>query len=439
MKNMLTNEVWELLESFSTLFLIGIFFGNLPLLCLSLIPLFALFIALHFEEPNRVRVERAENKVSASVNGTAELKMKIEVEHGVGLVTVIDRHPKQLELIEGNNLRVFWKGFSKLSEAVVYKLKCTERGVYRIGPVQVESQHAVGLRQTKVQQYPAEAELSALVKPLSVERIRDAKVLSKIPMPSSASAKLGMLTTDFKEIREYRWGDPYGQINWKATARLASSAHAPPYINDFEREGKRVVWIFLDASQHMRLGTAIENTLKYATQAVLRIAHFYIARNCQVTLYVYNDGGRLLLPDSGRRQEYRVLREIFRVESEKSVAHEPLQKAVEKCLGHTKGTNPYFIIVTNLNQENFNEVLNGVKQLRKISKETRNRPQILIIHVSTYSVVATGPYEKAAAAMLEMKNNTLFSLLRRSGAHVVMWNPKRQSFSFLLLAGLTQT
>jgi uncharacterized protein (DUF58 family) len=435
---MLTNNVWKLLGSFSTLFLTGMFFGNLPLICFSLIPLTVLFIALYFEEPHLVRVERAEGKVSAWVDETADLKMKLEVEHGVGLVTVADKLPEHFELTGGNNFRVFWKGFSKLSETLGYRVKCTKRGFYHIGPVQVESRHSVGLGQTVIQQYPVEAELEVRVKPLGVKRIRDPRVLSKVPMPASASSKLGMLTTDFREIRQYRWGDPYKQINWKATARLTSSPHAPPYINDFEREGKRVVWIFLDASQHMRLGTTTENAFEHAVQAVLGIAQFYLARNCQVAFYVYNNRGKMILPDSGRRQEYRVFREMLRVEPEKGAAAEPLQKAVEKCRGHIKGASPYFIIVTTVNRKNVREVLNGVRQLQKISKGTRGKPQILIIHVSAYSVAARGPYENAAAVLLEMRNNSLITLLRRSGAHVLPWNPKRQSFSRLLLAGLTQ-
>ena len=436
---MLTSLVWRLLGSFSALFLTAMLFGNVPLLCSSLIPLIALIFSLHFEEPHEIRVEREENKISTWINETVEMKINIEARKGIGIITIADTLPEPFELKEGNNFYVFWKGFGKLSKKLNYKVKCTKRGIHIIGPIRVESRHFSGLRQTKIDERPVEAELVVRPRPLGVKRIRDPKVLSKIPMPIAAVTKLGMLTTDFREIRHYCWGDPYRLINWKATARLTSNPRSPPLVNDFEREGKRVVWIFLDASPYMRIGTTTENAFEYAVQAVLGLTQFYLARNCYVALYAYNNGERLLLPDCGRRQEYKILREILTMEPETEAYTETLEKAVKKCQGHIKGSNPYFIIVTMVKKENVQQLINGIRQLRKISQGVHRKPQILIIHVSGYSITANGLYETAAAAILEIKNNSLIRLLRRFGAYVIPWNPKRQSFSRLLLAGLTQT
>lgn len=438
MNKMLTSLVWKLLGSFSALFLTGMLFGNIPLLCSSLIPLIALVFSLHFEEPHEIRVERIENKISAWINDTVEIKTKIEANQGIGIITVADMLPEHFELKEGNNFHVFWKGFSKFSETLNYKVKCTKRGIYHIGPVHVESRHFSGLHQTRINEYPMAAELVVRPRPLGVKRIRDPKIQSRVPMPIAAVTKLGMLTTDFREIRHYCWGDPYRLINWKATARLTSNPSSPPFVNDFEREGKRIVWMFLDASPYMRTGTTTENAFEYAVQAVLGLTQFYLARNCYVALYVYNDDERLLLPDCGRRQEYKVLKEILTVEPKTKAHHESLEIAVEKCQGHVKGSNPYFIIITMVRKDNIQELLNGVRRLRKISRIARGKPQILIIHVSGYCIAARGLYERAAAIMLEIKNNQLIRLLRRSGAHVIPWNPKRQSFTHLLLVGLTQ-
>jgi uncharacterized protein (DUF58 family) len=435
---MLTQSVWKLLGSFSALFFTGMIFGNIPLICFSLIPLIASVFSLYFEEPREIRVERGENKISAWVNETIEMKINIEAPKGIGIITVADTLPEHFELKGGNNFHVFWKGFRKLSKTLNYKVKCTKRGIYHIGPTCVESRHFSGLRQTRIDEYPMDAELVVRPRPLGVKRIRDPKILSKIPMPIAAVTKLGMLTTDFREIRHYCWGDPYRQINWKATARLTNNPRSPPFINDFEREGKRVIWIFLDASPYMRIGTTTENAFEYAVQAVLGLTQFYLARNCYVALYAYNDGGRSLLPDCGRRQEYKVSREILTIEPKTEAPLESLEKAAKKCQGHIKGANPYFIIVTMVKEDNVQELLSGIRQLRKFSKGSRRKPQILIIHVSGYSITARELYENAAATMLEIKNNSIIKLLRRSGAYVIPWNPRRRSFSRLLLAGLTQ-
>jgi uncharacterized protein (DUF58 family) len=436
---MLTQLVWKLLGSFFALFLTGMLFGNIPLICFSLIPLIASVFSLYVEEPREIRVERGENKISAWINEIVEMKISIEAQRGIGIITVSDPLPEHFELKEGNNFHVFWKGPHKLSENVNYKVKCGKRGIYGIGPIHIESRHFSGLRQTRIDKYPLEAELVVRPRPLGIKRIRDPKIHSKIPMPVAAVTKLGTLTTDFREIRQYSWGDSYRQINWKATARLTSNPLSPPLINDFEREGRRVVWIFLDASPYMRIGTTTENAFEYAVQAVFWLTQFYLARNCYVALCTYNDGGRLLLPDCGRRQEYKVLREILRIEPRTQASLETLKRMVKKCQGHIKGVNPYFIIVTMIREESAQELLSGIRHLRKISKGARRKPQILIIHVSGYSITATGLYENAASTILEMKNNSIITLLRRSGARVIPWNPRRQIFTRLLLAGLTRT
>jgi len=41
-----------------------------------------------------------------------------------------------------------------------------------------------------------------------------------------------------------------------------------PVVNEFEKEGKKSVWIFLDTSKIMSFGSNIKNVKEYSVEAV---------------------------------------------------------------------------------------------------------------------------------------------------------------------------
>ena len=81
---------------------------------------------------------------------------------------------------------------------------------------------ALGLTQTRQGTLGEPIEL--LVQPtiLNLRRIRGVPGIATSPFPVIDIAKIGVATTDFREIRSYVHGDPVKNINWKATARKAA-------------------------------------------------------------------------------------------------------------------------------------------------------------------------------------------------------------------------
>jgi len=61
--------------------------------------------------------------------------------------------------------------------------------------------------------------------------------------------KHGNDNQEFKELRLYSPGDPFKAINWKVTSRNLVRGSIWPVVNEFEKEGKKSVWIFLDTSK----------------------------------------------------------------------------------------------------------------------------------------------------------------------------------------------
>ena len=450
MKSLLSKIILKFLSAFLTLFLAGAFLGNLILIYVSLIPLLTIIFTLTFDQPRNIKIRRNENEITSYVDDSVSISVSINMQDGIGLVTLADILPEYFELVGENNFRVFWKGLGEKAETLSYKVRCTKRGIYWLNALKWESRHPFMLKQTIVGAYDDALKLIVKHKPLSIKRVRGSKIISRIPLPLGSSAKLGIATTDFREIRDYCPGDPYRSINWKATARhMITYRNQLPKVNEFEREGKKVVWIFLDKSSNMAFGSIIRNSFEYAVRAATALIRFYLERDCKVGLCIYNHSGaeKIILPDIGRRQYHNIVRELVGVEVESPSSFlgemnvQSLRNAVRECHGYLIGSNPLFIIITTITPKNLKQILEGVREIRKYTWTMgiiRSKlQQIMIINVIGYEVATRDEIEEIAANLLELKNQYLIKEVKRLGALVTSWNPIRQSLTKLILAGLS--
>lgn len=479
MGRVLTRDVLELVVSSFAFLVVGMFLGNLTLIVLGLFPTVFLAIGLLIGQPEEVEIRRGGEDLKIWVDGQVRDDVTVSVKGGVGPVTVGDLLPKSFRLDEGSNFKVLWKGLGDVEAAFSYTATCAKRGLYELDSVAWETRHPLGITQNRLGGYPAPRTYIVQPRPLFVRRIRERKALTRVPMPMEARIKFGVPTTDFLEIRDYTSGDSYRMINWKATARLMSAAPRPLQVNEYEREGKKVVWIFLDSASHMALGTTVKNTLEYAIQATLGLTHFYLSRECRVGLCIYDYDAyqwegtfqrirplpdlapalapleqmeeptpatgaeaalsearpqlrrRIVFPDIGRRQQFKIMREMLNVDIRYS--DESLKEAIHSCRGHIIGTRPLFIIITMIDAAKTRGLLNGIRELHRYSVRRRRRPNIIVFNVRGYSVAAQSPEEEIAAELLEFHNRPVYAALRRLGATVVSWNPKAQSFAQALL------
>ncbi|MCW3992154.1 MAG: hypothetical protein NWE79_05555, partial [Candidatus Bathyarchaeota archaeon] len=244
--------------------------------------------------------------------------------------------------------------------------------------------------------------------------------------------------------------------------------------------GKKMVWIFLDSASHMALGTTVKNTLEYAIQAALGLTNFYLSRACRVGLCIYDydahewEGSfqrnrpaqdlepvlasmgrmegptkavgdeaepsgarpqirrRIVLPDIGRRQQFKIMREMLNVDTKYS--DESLKEAIHSCRGHIVGTRPLFIIITMIDAAKTQGLVSGIRELHRYSGSLRQQsPSIIVFNILGYSVAAQSEEEEMAADLLEFHNRPIYAALKRLGATVVTWNPRAQSFVRALL------
>jgi len=479
----LTEIPLKLTASSLTFILAGMFLGNMILIFLGLLPILSVLLGLLIRQPVEIEVENLGENFSVWVNDVIEISRRVKISNGIGLVTFGEQIPPSFELVSGSNFKVVWKGFRDLEDVLTYKIKCTMRGVYYLDVLNWEERHPLNLTPTQIGVFEINQMLTVRPRPFHIKRIRQQKAFSRMPMPTEAKIKTGIPTTDFREIREYTFGDPYKHINWKATSRI-SSQRKPPQVNEFEREGRKIVWIFLNSAKRMALGTTLHNSFEYAVQAVLGLSQFYLSKGCKVGLSIYNDDKseiytderfrslyhwkelklimpdiastqnlerherrkelieempivhsteEFILPDLGRRQQYKITKKMLNTDI--SEGNYNLRQAIKKCRRYILGSSPLFIIVTMIDEKKVGPLVDGLRELQKYVRKTRiERPSILLLHVSGYNIVTRTESKEITSELLELEEISILRTLRGFGVRVVHWNPKKQSFNKVLLS-----
>jgi uncharacterized protein (DUF58 family) len=315
-----------------------------------------------------------------------------------------------------------------------YKMKCTKRGNYLMFTPYYESRHPLNV--TNVRRGGGESEGTLTVRPklLNVRRIRDPRMISNIPLPVGSIAKGGLPTTDFREIREYFYGDPYNSINWKVTARYSSKRLKSLYVNVFEKEGRKVVWIVLDASLSMSIGTNVRNALDCAVEAASALSHFYLERGCSVGLYICTREGIIIPPDVGRKQYQLILKELIKVQP--SFSPQSIAAAIKYCSRYSMGTNPLFIIIASLTPILGPSLIQGVKLARKYLRQVKRRYSVIVIDVNPYDLICKRAEEKITSKTLITFTTQEACTIMHSGALFIRWNPMKHEFSKLMLKGM---
>lgn len=424
---------------FILLFLAGIATANILFIYLSLTVLFFFVLAMLLDRPAGITVKADGLRMMARDDDLVVFRNSVTAERGIGIVAVSDTLPEHFKLEEGNNFHVYAKGPGKLEETFEYKVRCTRRGSYKIEAGRAEAIHVSGLEQTEILEPAQTVELIVRPRPTALHRMRDPRVTSQLPMPLGARCRIGMTTTDFLEIRSYNQGDPYHSINWTATARLPDSPGKVPLVNDFEKEGRKTVWVFLDAREWMRAGSSVENAFEYAVQAALGVSQFYLSRNCNVGLSFFNNY-EPVIPDGGKKQSYKIARRLIDVE----IIGQPgtlgkqvtLTEAVESCRGHMAGSNPYFIVITMIEPRNSADLADGIRSMRKFSESGGTAPQVMVLHIQGHDLSVSDECDRASAALVDLRNASVVRAIRRSGAFVVPWNPRSSNLLKVMTLGL---
>jgi len=432
---LLVKETNLLLTGFTIIFFSGFLLANSILICASFVPLF-IFLTRFFIAPLKVEIKKTGLPSFARLGEIIEIKISGKITGGPGAVVIWDEVPKPFQLVEGNNYKVISKDFQEKVFSFSYKFECTKCGNYRLG-LGWETRHILGLTQTQFSVEEETKQLSVIPVAPKIRKIRLPVVKTDRIHPSGSIAAIGPLSTDFKEIRKYFHGDPFKIINWKASARAAGWGKTYPLVNEYEREGRRTIWLFLDANPDLTVGTSVENALEYSVRVAYIISYYFLNKGYSLGMYVYNHRGETFHIDTGKKQFIKIADALLKLTSPKVGLqifwNEGLSKAVERNRKHLMTHFPRIIIITHVTQNNLDDLLNGVTKILAYRRR-RGRPNILLINVLPYDIIPkTNDWEIYAARMLDVASKSFSNRLRNLEVAVLDWNPRKESMETTLL------
>ncbi len=408
---------------------LGLGTGNPVLLGLSAIPAMALIVGFLQTSP-QVRTAGLTCPNQARAGDVLEVALELELDGPSGLVLAGSHLPPEFDLVSGSNVHLLTKGRGRVTIQRTFEVRATKRGQFTLGPLAVTAQPANGLRSEPPEAYGDAHKLEVHPRIVPIRRLRAMRGTAATIAPDEDVAAVGLQTTDFKELRQYRWGDPPRSVNWKATARLAATQ--APLVNEYEVEGRKAVWFLLDAGRHMVVGTNVENGFEVAIAAVSGLALAYLDRGYKVGLYAYNtDAADPLYPDVGTKQFLKIQRYLAQLEPGEG-DEGPLQ-AVQRCRSWLVASSPMVIFVTRtgVQTEHLEQALRRLRALTPGKK----RP-MLIIEPEAFHLVPGDEATTGTARLLSHLARPRHERLRRLGAVVIPWNPEAQPLEELLFRGV---
>lgn len=439
---MLTRLATGCLALGGALLALGMLSGNYVLALSGAFPLLACLAGLGAQGPGGVEVQRSVEPVRVPSGGVVEVRLRVRAAKGQGLLEVHCPVPDEFVLEEGSNLHLLAKGRAPLDAEVTFKVRCTKRGTWDLAPVQVDALDQGGFAAARRSQHKDEA--SVEVKPAleDLRRVRDMPGYARTPLPHGDLAVTGTRTTDFKELRAYAPGDPPRAINWKATARRQAALppraqrnhHQAPLVNEYEHEGRKTVWLFVDAGTHMEVGSTLDNAFEHGLRASASVSRFYLERGYRLGMYVYNARGQtqLLVPNTGSGQILKVHQTLMRLRT--GAPSEGLRDAVERCRGFLHQGRPLVVVVTRASQDT-DRLVEGVRRVRSLTGRRRRKLPVMVITPQVPTAKGEGPQEDAAVVVRRLDRHAI-ARVRALGAAAVEWDPAKHPLATAMLWGV---
>jgi uncharacterized protein (DUF58 family) len=164
------------------------------------------------------------------------------------------------------------------------------------------------------------------------------------------------LGLEFHQLREFREGDSLRQIDWKATARQRT-----PIAREYQDDRDQQIIFMLDCGRRMRSQEGDLAHFDHALNACLLLSYIALRQGDAVGISTFaGEQDRYLAPVKGTAQLNRLLNSVYDLQSTQRSAD--YSTAVRQLLARQK-RRALVVLVTNLRDEDDDELLGAVKQL----------------------------------------------------------------------------
>jgi len=227
---------------------------------------------------------------------------------GVSFFELIDRFPGAAPGKEENSLFILNIN-PRENKKISYVIDCYKRGLWRLGPVSIISQDALGF-------FKMRKSLNVFSEVLVYPSLF--RVFSFPPLASGSVSWMGVETAkisgdshEFFGVREYQQGDAISRIHWPSTAK-----HNKLIVKQFERNAVQEVTIIMDLKKGHDIGTGKETTLEYSVKLAGSIARYLLNEGAFVQMVGHGKQDVLIPLGKGESHMYKILDYLARVQAD---------------------------------------------------------------------------------------------------------------------------
>ncbi len=221
---------------------------------------------------------------------------------------LIDRFPGAEPGKEENSLFIL-NIKRRENKKISYIINCYKRGLWRLGPVFIVSQDALGF-------FKMRKSLNVFSEVLIYPWLF--RILAFPPLASGSVSWMGVETAkisgdshEFFGIRQYQRGDAISRIHWSSTAR-----HNKLIVKQFERNAVQEVTIVLDLKKGHDIGVGRETTLEYSVKLAGSVAKYLLNEGVFVQMVGYGKQGMVIPFGKGESHMYKILEYLARVQAD---------------------------------------------------------------------------------------------------------------------------
>lgn len=337
------------------------------------------FIHLQFNIPD-ISITR-EAQETAYEDDLVNVKMAIRNKRNLGLFffEIIDRFPGAATGKEENSLFILdMKG--RETKEVSYILECYKRGLWRLGPVSIISQDALGF-------FKMRKTLNIFSDILVYPRLF--RIFAFPPLASGSVSWMGVETAkisgdshEFFGVREYQRGDMISRIHWPSTAR-----HNRLIVKQFERNAVQEVTVVVDLKKGHDIGAGKETTLEYSVKIAGSIARYLMNEGAFVQIVGYGKEATILPFGKGESHVYKILEYLARVKADGSFT---LSQALDEASFVSPHRSTLIAIMLDNDMEGLTSLVQfKVKGIKLI---------LIVLAMSTFGQAEEGEYLDAEGA-----------------------------------------